>query len=105
MKHKAFISGLIFLSSCVNQESKTHANIFDVNLEHHLISSGDNRPDFNPYKDSVDYFLYALHTGMQPEEFARQAGWSDSLLKSKIKLLQQSGFLPKTDGENYYPPV
>ncbi|MGB5008260.1 MAG: hypothetical protein WBO39_15090, partial [Ferruginibacter sp.] len=90
-------------SSSINQESKTHANIFDVNLEHHLISSGDNRPDINLYKDSVVYFLYALHSGIQPEAFAWQAGWSDSMLKSKIRLLQQSDFLPNTDGEKLLP--
>lgn len=103
MKQTAFIFVLFFLSSCLNQEAKTILSIFHVKLEHHLISSGDNRPDFNPYKDSVDYFLYALHTGMQPEEFSRQAGWSDSMLKSKVRLLQQSDFLTKTDGEKLLP--
>jgi hypothetical protein len=94
---------LLVLISCKEIEKKTATGIFKIKLDHHQISSGDNRPDFNPYKDSVDYFLYALHIGIEPEEFARVAGWSSDMLKQKIKELQQSDFLPKTDGERLLP--
>lgn len=94
---------LAALISCKGSEKKTASGIFKIKLDHHQISSGDNRPNFNPYKDSIDYFLYALHIGIRPEEFARAAGWPDSMLKNKIKELQQSDFLPKTDGEKLLP--
>jgi len=94
---------LLGLMSCKETEKKNTSDIFKIKLDHHQISSGDNRPDFNPYKDSIDYFLYALHIGIEPEEFARAAGWPDSMLKNKIKALQQSDFLPKTDGEKLLP--
>lgn len=94
---------LLALISCKETEKKTANGLFNLKLDHHQISSGDNRPDFNPYKDSIDYFLYALHIGIEPEEFARAAGWSDDMLKQKIKELQQSDFLPRTDGEKLLP--
>ncbi len=98
-----FIFFLTGLNSCTNNAPSKTAHIFDTGLEHHLISSGDNRPDFNLYKDSVDYFLNALHVGMSPEAFAEAAGWTDSMLQKKIQLLQNSGFLNKADGEKLVP--
>lgn len=103
MKYIALFFSVIFFVACKNRETGTAVNIFDTKLEHHLISSGDNRPDFNPYKDSIDYFLYALHKGISKDEFAKAAGWTDSMLKQKIKLLQNSGFLNNADGEILLP--
>lgn len=93
-----FIFLLTGIYSCNNNPPSKTVDIFNTKLEHHLISSGDNRPDFNPYKDSIDYFLYALHIGISPDEFANAAGWTDSMLQQKIKLLQNSGFLNNADG-------
>jgi hypothetical protein len=104
MKYMVLLFCLYSFAACKNQGTNPAVNIFETKLEHHLISSGDNRPDFNPYKDSVDYFLYALHTGMSPEAFAEAAGWTDSVLQKKIQLLQNSGFLNKADGEKLVPP-
>lgn len=78
-------------------------NIFSVKLEHHLISRGDNRPNFNPYKDSIDYFLYAIHNGITEKEFAVKAGWSDEKLQQKIDLLLTAGFLKKSKGGKLIP--
>jgi len=78
-------------------------NIFSVKLEHHLISRGDNRPNFNPYKDSIDYFLYAIHNGIHEKEFAVKAGWSNEKLQQKIDLLLNAGFLKKSMGGKLIP--
>lgn len=93
----------VFLLSCKNHRPASASNIFTTKLEHHLISSGDNRPDFNPYRDSVDYFLYALHTGISAGEFARSAGWTDSTLQSHVKQLENSGFITKGKGGELLP--
>lgn len=78
-------------------------NIFSVKLEHHLISSGNNRPNINLYRDSTDYFLYALHRGMKVNQFAIYAGWSDSLLQKKTDQLIKAGFLTRSNKGKLYP--
>ncbi len=103
LKKGIFIFFLMAIGSCNYDPPLETGGIFKTKLEHHLISSGDNRPDINLYKDSVDYFLYALHTGMSPGEFAKAAGWTDSMLQQKIKLLQNSGFLNNAGGEKLLP--
>jgi hypothetical protein len=78
------------ICSC-NKPSVTYD--FNKTLEHHLISSGDNRPDFNPYADSVDHFIYALHQGITPNQFATLAGWSNEIFNSKLSLLKEKNFI------------
>lgn len=95
---KFFLLGLftLLILGCNQDFGQNRKHIFKVKLEHHLISKGDNRPDFNPYRDSVDYFLYALHTGMSEKLFAREAGWDENQLVKNINQLIQSGFLKRT---------
>lgn len=102
-----WIAGLLFFflaPGCIYQPPEDTGDLFTTRLEHHLISSGDNRPNINLYKDSLDYFLYALHTGMGTSEFARSVGWSTRKLDSAIAQLKRSDFL-KTDSTGKLQPT
>ena len=68
-------------------------NIFTSKFEHSIISKGDNLPDFNRRKDSIDLFLVALHEGIEPVKFQARAGWSDEKLKEKTQILISKGWL------------
>lgn len=94
---------LVFSFRLWSQE--TVDKILSVKLEHHLISRGDNRPNFNPYKDSIDYFLYAIHNGISEKEFSENAGWSNEKLQQKIDLLLNAGFLKKSASGKLTPNV
>lgn len=96
---------LIIVFSIATRARKTIDSLFSIKLEHHLISGGDNRPDFNPYKDSVDYFLYALHNGITERSFAEKVGWNDEKLRSKTDLLIKTGFLKKSNKGLLVPNV
>jgi hypothetical protein len=68
-------------------------HIFKASYKHYIISKGDNRPDFDRKKDSIDLFLVALKNGITTDEFKKKAGWSDEKLKAKIRLLTEKGWL------------
>lgn len=82
-----------------DQQKIQHSN----GLDHHQISCGENKPIFDLRKDSIDFFLYALHTDMRPEKIAKVAGWPESMQSNKIKALQLSGFLSNKDEEKLLP--
>lgn len=67
--------------------------IFSKSYRHYIISKGDNRPDFDRKKDSLDLFLISLHNGIAAEEFSKKAGWSDAKLQSNINFLIEKGWL------------
>jgi len=98
----SFCASLLMMA-CSNPSGETASDYFSIPIEHHLISSGDNRPAINLYRDSVDYFLFALHKGANAADFARQAGWSDSLLQARIKDLTGAGFIKKGKDDSLHP--
>ncbi|MFZ0280567.1 MAG: hypothetical protein WAL29_02875 [Bacteroidales bacterium] len=68
-------------------------HIFSTQYRHSIISKGDNLPDFDRRKDSINLFLVALHQRIEPKEFQKRAGWSDELMKEKTQLLIEKGWL------------
>jgi len=96
---------LLIIFSIVTRAQQKSDSLFSIKLEHHLISKGDNRPDFNPYRDSVDYFLYALHNGISEKIFAEKAGWNHEKLRSKTDLLINAGFLKRSNRGLLIPNV
>jgi hypothetical protein len=85
----------IIAGACSTQkDSKEQLDkIFTNSYRHYIISKGDNRPDFDRKKDSIDLFLIALHNGIGSQEFIKKAGWTDEDLKSKMDLLVEKGWL------------
>ena len=67
--------------------------IFTSHYRHSIISRGDNLPDFDRRKDSIDLFLIALHERIEPKEFQKKAGWSDEKMKAKVLFLIEKGWL------------
>jgi len=72
-------------------------NIFASNYEHSIISKGDNLPNFDRRKDSLDLFLVALHEQIAPEIFQERVHWSDENLNEKILFLIDRGWLTDDD--------
>ena len=55
---------MLLMLKCNNikKDFKTEIKaIMNLEIEHSLISKGDNFPDFNPYSDSLDYYLFLIH--------------------------------------------
>ncbi len=101
MKTKSFLLlSILFAGGCgtnqkVSQDSLD--KIFTSHYRHSIISKGDNLPDFDRKKDSLDLFLIALQQGIEPKEFQKKAGWSDGMMKEKTQLLIDKGWLINDD--------
>jgi hypothetical protein len=92
---------------CANSQktsSELLNNIFTSHFKHSIISKGDNLPDFDRKKDSINLFLVALHERIEPKEFREKAGWTDEMLKEKTQFLINKGWL-KNDGKRFKPTV
>lgn len=91
---------ILFAGSCGNNQKTSQDKLDDIfksHYRHSIISKGDNLPDFNRRKDSIDLFLVALHQRIKPEDFQGKAGWSDEMMKEKIRFLVDKGWLVKDD--------
>lgn len=96
---------ILFIISCKNKTGNDEINsIFNSHFEHSLISKGDNFPDFNQYKDSIDLFLVSLHKGVSTESFKNKVNWSDSTLNKKIDLLLDKNWLNNRN-DKLYPTI
>jgi hypothetical protein len=76
---------------------ETLDNIFTSSYEHSIISKGDNLPNFDRRKDSLDLFLVALHEQIAPEIFQERVHWSDEHLNERILFLIDKGWLTDDD--------
>lgn len=95
MKVIIILSALL-ASGCGNSQKSSYDllnKIFTSHYRHSIISRGDNLPDFDRRKDSIDLFLVALHHRIEPKEFQKKAGWSDEKLKEKTQFLIDKGWL------------
>lgn len=96
---------LFIISSCKNKTENNEINsIFNSHFEHSLISKGNNFPDFNPYKDSVDLFLISLHKGIPKNSFKNKGNWNDAMLNKKIDLLLDKNWINKKN-DKLYPTI
>ena len=101
MKTKTFLLlAMLLAGSCDNNQKSSQDmldHIFTTQYRHPMISKGDNLPDFDRRKDSINLFLVALHEKIKPEVFQKKAGWTDELMKEKIRLLTEKGWLANDD--------
>lgn len=91
-------------------------SIFQMHLEQHMISRGDNMPDFNTEEDSVAFLLFALHQNLPVSAFMEKTGFSKEKTAHIIQFLEEKNWLhqvnglykptifiaSKRDGENLY---
>jgi hypothetical protein len=85
-------------------QKQTIAKILSTNYEFKMISSGDNRPNFKVYKDSLREILILLHHGISQEEIKTYFKFTDSQLSQKLELLIDANFIKRTD-KGYLPSV
>ncbi|NQT26157.1 hypothetical protein HQ585_12440 [candidate division KSB1 bacterium] len=101
MKTKSLVFlSILFVVACGNNQKTSQEllnSIFNSTYEHKIISKGDNLPNFNRQKDSLDLFLVALHERIEPKKFQKKAGWSDEMLKVKTQFLIDKGWLIDDD--------
>lgn len=93
---------ILFIISCKNKTENNKINsILNSHFEHSLISKGNNFPNFNPYKDSVDLFLISLHKGIPTNSFKNKVNWNDSILNKRIDLLLDKNWVNKRNNKLY----
>jgi hypothetical protein len=73
-------------------------SIFDMNLEQHMISRGDNRPDFNTKKDSIAFLLFTFHHHLPVSLFMKKTGFSEEKTARIIQFLEEKNWLHKVNG-------
>ncbi|MFD2907407.1 hypothetical protein ACFSX9_01535 [Flavobacterium ardleyense] len=85
----------LFFSCKVNDKNNAQEikRIFKTDYEHSLISRGNNFNDFNPYKDSLDYFLICLHHNIPIQEIIDNTSFTDEKIANIEKILLKKNWL------------
>lgn len=96
------IIALLFTISCIRKniyDSSTSPvdSLFRNRYEFGMISQGDNRPDFDWKKDSINLFLIALHKKIDQKKFQEKAGWTNEIMDEKIQFLINKGWVHESD--------
>lgn len=67
--------------------------IMNLEIEHSLISKGDNFPDFNPYADSLDYYLFLIHNKIALDQIKQHTSFTQQKIDSINSLLVNKNWL------------
>ncbi len=98
MKQPQFLLIALTLVSCnTTKTTLTLDEVFSNRFEHKMISSGNNFPDFNVKKDSLDLFLVALSQDIDVKQFQDKAGWTDKKLNDNGTFLESKNWLIKDE--------
>lgn len=102
------IFSVFFIFSCKMDNNKQSRkgeekiNLMSLkHIQHSLISKGDNFPDFNPAKDSIDYFLFSLHNKNSIEDFKIRANFSNKKMDEIISLLKTKNWIHYIDNKPF----
>ncbi len=98
------IISFLFLGISNAQNQNKIDEIFNMNIEESLISKGNNFPDFNVKKDSMDRFLIALHKNFTIKDFQDYTKLDDEKIVNIISLLESKNWLHKINNE-YKPTI
>tara|TARA_R110001583_G_scaffold191787_1_gene357542 strand:+ start:67 stop:1062 length:996 start_codon:yes stop_codon:yes gene_type:complete len=106
MKYYIIVLISILTLSCQtrkNKQNNTNNNkidlLFESNFEHSLISRGNNFPDFQYRKDSMDFFLISLHENISISDFKKKTKLTDNQIIKIKKLLETKNWLNYTNGK------
>ena len=84
---------LLILSSCAVSKKRGLNNITNSTFKIKQISKGNNNPNINVSKDSLDLLLIALHYKIPINEIEKYFNWNNSKTKKNIALLVQNGLI------------
>jgi len=98
MKNILFLLTILIFSSVAIAQNQENS-ILQRNYEFKMISSGDNRPDFNIRKDSMNFLLIYLHEGKSLAEFKNDTKLSDETIDQSVILLKNKNWLHEIDGQ------
>jgi len=84
---------LLILSSCVVSKKRGLNNITNSTFKIKQISKGNNNPNINVSKDSLDLLLIALHYKIPINKIEKYFNWNNSKTKKNIALLVQNGLI------------
>ena len=105
MRNKVFILLLLMFFSCQTKEKKNKSSkteldaIFQNKFEHSLISRGDNLPDFDFTKDSMDLFLVSTHQNIPVSAFKAKTNFSKNKIAQIVSLLESKNWLHIENGQ------
>jgi len=107
MKLVFFILTVIIISSCSNTG---HAQIsidkiLSQQYEFKMISSGINRPNFNPSGSFFTEILVLLHHGISTKEIQNYFNWDEMTLNAKLEILKNANFIKSGVDGRFYPTV
>ncbi|WP_422860411.1 hypothetical protein ACOKFD_06000 [Flagellimonas sp. S174] len=91
--HIFWIVVLVF--SCKESKEIAESDISN-DWEFKMISRGDNKPNFNPNKDSLKYIPILLHKGYNLKQIQSYFQWTDEEFNVHLNLLSQADFIKKT---------
>lgn len=106
MKYYIMIFSCILILSCKTEENKQNKGkerkidlLFEIKIEHSLISRGNNFPDFRYSKDSMDLFLIALHENIPISDFEEKTKFTIEKIDEIEKLLETKNWLHFIDNK------
>jgi len=88
---------LLILDSCTSNDKRTLKDISESSFKIKQISKGNNNPNIDISKDSLDLLLIALHYGIPIKEIQKYFNWNNSTTKSNIDALIKNGLLKETN--------
>ena len=94
---------ILIIESCTLNSEKPIKEISNSSFEIKQISKGNNNPDIDISKDSLDLLLVALHDKMPIKEIKNYFNWNNSIINKKTKQLIENGLLKETN--NTYIPA
>jgi len=99
----AIIIILIIVGGCEMNSERALKDITTSTFETKQISKGNNNPNIDISKDSLDLLLIALHYGLPIKEIENSFNWNKSTTKKNIDLLIKNGLLKENN--NVYIPT
>lgn len=103
MKLLKLILLLLIIGSCSTNRKITLKNITDSTFEIKQISKGNNSPNIDISKDSLDLFLIALHYKIPIKEIMHTFNWNNSTAKKHTQQLMKNELLKLNN--NFYTPT
>jgi len=104
MKFSKILLLLLIFASCTVNNKRTLKEITNSTFEIRQISKGNNNPDIDISKDSLDLLLIALHYKIPIKEIKKYFNWNSTKTTKNIELLIKNGLLKKVNN-TYIPAI
>ncbi|MDE5431193.1 hypothetical protein KRE40_01015 [Elizabethkingia meningoseptica] len=104
MKKNFSIIFLLLFAYVMHAQNKRIEDVFSMKIEDHMISKGNNFPDFNARKYNMNRLLVALHKGFSVKDFQSYTKYNDKQILDIVSLLESKNWLHKVNDE-YKPTI